>query len=306
MFLAVHHQPAQIFVVEHSRDMHTLSLLKLLHSNVATKHIPVVLCSPAITLEHIALNGVTSNLYVVTATVEDCLREDLVVDRGPKGSLISPALKMSTYFVDVAKAYEGLRGLTKGLPIDSLKKGATIFSFGNQAEELYYVYSGQALTISSYGSADHLVNGVFCTGDFFGTMALLTAGKRVQVGLAAQDSRLIRIPKARFYHAINANIEFGKGLAAWMTRYAHEVQYHAHNVIYGQASKRMAHALVRLHRKTQLMYIDLPRADLAALTGMAKETVVRTLTSFKKSGLIDVVKKRIYLKNVPELLEMSR
>jgi CRP-like cAMP-binding protein len=69
----------------------------------------------------------------------------------------------------------------------------------------------------------------------------------------------------------------------------------------------MALALLRLHRQQndKDLNIRISREDLAAMAGMATETVSRTLSDFKEEGLIDKKGSTITLLNITNLAKMK-
>jgi len=56
---------------------------------------------------------------------------------------------------------------------------------------------------------------------------------------------------------------------------------------YNSVRKRMSEALLRLQRQQNNDNFKISREDLAAMAGIATETVSRTLSDFKEEGLID-------------------
>jgi len=75
---------------------------------------------------------------------------------------------------------------------------------------------------------------------------------------------------------------------------------------YHSVRKRMAEAMLRLHKQ----YTDpaesfkISREDLAAMAGMATETVSRTLSDFKDEGLIDKKGSVITILDINKLSKM--
>lgn len=302
MYVALFHQPDKIIILDHTTDMHTVALLKLLHSNVATTTLPVLLYSRTITVDQLVRQGISSN-QTTTVTSWDDLITLLVEfdDLSIRGDLLVPALKLSQSYIDSLTAFKGLRTIFKKAEKRSYRKGDRIFNPGQSPEFFYYMYSGQAMTAIQLKSGRRLINGLFPTGRLFGTLSLIIGEPYSQYCEASQDSVCLVAPAAEFYKVVGSNIEFTKGMSAWMTRYTREVMYHAANVAYGNVKQRLANALLRLHRGTHRMDIHINRTDLGAMAGMSKESVVRTLTSFRDEGLIDVVTNRIHILDVPAL-----
>ena len=65
---------------------------------------------------------------------------------------------------------------------------------------------------------------------------------------------------------------------------------------YDSLRRRVADTLLRLHEQaggTPDALIQLSREDLAAVVGTASESLIRTLSEFKQSGLIELTAKTI-------------
>lgn len=75
------------------------------------------------------------------------------------------------------------------------------------------------------------------------------------------------------------------------------------SLAYNSVRKRVADALVILFGRYGKEPISMLRDDLAAMTGTAKETVIRTLTDFRAEKLIDVEDARITILK-PEKLKI--
>ena len=70
---------------------------------------------------------------------------------------------------------------------------------------------------------------------------------------------------------------------------------------YDTVRMRVASALVILEdvyqKKSGNTVFKIQREDLAAMVGTSAESVIRTLSDFKKEGLINIEKNEIFIKN---------
>jgi CRP/FNR family cyclic AMP-dependent transcriptional regulator len=57
---------------------------------------------------------------------------------------------------------------------------------------------------------------------------------------------------------------------------------------YSSIRRRVADVLVRLYEDAPAADIHLSRDDMAALVGMASESLIRTLSEFRQSGFIEL------------------
>lgn len=60
------------------------------------------------------------------------------------------------------------------------------------------------------------------------------------------------------------------------------------SMAYNSLRRRVANTLLRLHEQQPDALIQHSRDDLAAMTGTATESLIRTLSEFKQDGLIEI------------------
>ena len=74
---------------------------------------------------------------------------------------------------------------------------------------------------------------------------------------------------------------------------------------YDSVRMRVASALVILeevyNNQKEKTVFKIPREDLAAMVGTSAESVIRTLSDFKKEGFIDIVKNEILISDLDGL-----
>ncbi|MBK7303343.1 MAG: winged helix-turn-helix domain-containing protein [Saprospiraceae bacterium] len=70
---------------------------------------------------------------------------------------------------------------------------------------------------------------------------------------------------------------------------------------FGNVREKIAYHLIILEKSFNHQMIQLSREDLAAFCGMAKETLIRTLSEFKEEKLIEIDAKGISIKNNKKL-----
>ena len=82
---------------------------------------------------------------------------------------------------------------------------------------------------------------------------------------------------------------------------------HLLQMAYNSVRKKMADAMVRLQSQQgdEDRIFKITREDLAAMTGMATETVSRTLSDFKDEGLIEKKGSVIRVVNLESLAKMK-
>jgi len=168
------------------------------------------------------------------------------------------------------------------------KKNQVIYYEGDKGNGLYLMMSGKAKTVKLAEDGRELMTGMFSTDDYIGINSMLANEPYTDTATALEDSVLCLIPKEQFERLMNLYPDVAKKFIKLLSNDIREKEEQLLQLAYNSVRKRMAEALLRLHRQYKDEHnIKVTREDLASMAGMATETVSRTLSDFKDEGLID-------------------
>jgi CRP-like cAMP-binding protein len=122
--------------------------------------------------------------------------------------------------------------------------------------------------------------------------------------MALEDCELIVLPVADFQSLLNSSREVAAKFIKMLAGNVVANEEHLLQLAYSSVRKRVANTLILLHERYGNTSISMLREDIAALTGTAKETVIRTLTDFRTEKLIDVEDGRIKVLKIEKLKDM--
>ncbi|HEY0678854.1 MAG TPA: response regulator [Chitinophagaceae bacterium] len=201
--------------------------------------------------------------------------------------------------------YEGkekdvLEFLSEDRNINKYKKKQVIYSEGNRPSRLYYIKKGKVKTFKVNEDGKELIVGLYNEGDFLGHVALLEGTTYKEMAEAMEDVELAVIPKEDFDELISTNREAAKKFISMMARSISENEEHLVGLAYNSLRKKVAEALVTLSKKYSST-ITISRENLAAIAGTATESLIRTLSDFKKEDLIDIKEGAITIVNKKKL-----
>jgi CheY-like chemotaxis protein len=189
----------------------------------------------------------------------------------------------------VAKS-EGLTELKKtisGRKHRHFGKGQIIYFEGDQGNGLYLIVEGRVKTSKLDIDGKELITGIFTVDKYLGINAGLADESYTDTATALESSILCYIPKPQMEELLNLYPDIARSFISILAEEIREKETLLLQLAYHSVRKKMAHALVRLCKGNEKSYeFTASREDLAALTGMANETVSRTLTDFKSEGLI--------------------
>lgn len=169
---------------------------------------------------------------------------------------------------------------------------------------LYYIKKGQVKTFKTNEDGKELITGLYKENEFFGYHALLKDDEYSDSAIAVVETQVELIPKEEFYSLIKNKREVANEFIKILSKEVIEKEEELLNLAYNSVKKRVADGLIKYFDKYSQDYtkgLQIPREDLANIAGTSTESVIRTLSEFKKDGLISTEGKTIYIANEKEL-----
>ena len=187
------------------------------------------------------------------------------------------------------------------------KKNQVIYYDGDTGNGLYLVVSGKVKTIKLSEDGRELMTGMFIADDYLGVNVILANEPYADTATAVEDSVLCLIPKEQIEHLLNLYPVVAKEFIKLLANNIRDKEDQLLQLAYQSVRKKLAVALLRLYKQQNEAEINIKisREDLAAMAGMATETVSRTLSDFKEEGLIDKKGSTITLLNITNLAKMK-
>lgn len=193
--------------------------------------------------------------------------------------------------------------------IHLFKKKQAIYNEGGRPEYLFYLLEGKVKTYKRNDEGKELIIGLYNKGDFFGYNALLEGGSYQDYAEAMEDSRIAMIPQQDFEQLIGSNPEVMGRFIKLLCKEMVEKEQQLISLAYSSLRKKVAEALLLLERKynasgNKNFTIDISRENLAAVAGVAKESLIRTLGDFRDEQLITLKEGQIASLAVKKLAGM--
>jgi CRP-like cAMP-binding protein len=187
------------------------------------------------------------------------------------------------------------------------KKNQVIYYDGDRGTGLYLVINGKVKTIKLAEDGRELMTGIFGNDEYLGVNALLSNEPYTDTATALEDSTLCLIPKDQLEQLLNMYPEVAREFIKILANDIRDKEDQLMQLAYHSVRKRMAEAMIRLHKQqgTNTEGFKITREDLAAMAGMATETVSRTLSDFKDEGLIEKKGSMITILNPDKLAKMK-
>jgi len=209
-------------------------------------------------------------------------------------------------FFDEAKANAEYDKLSEGRETRRYHKKDSIYEQGQYPKWLYFMVSGQVKCMQSNELGKDFITHVYAEGDFFGFVPLLTGGKYEDSAVAIDDTVVKLIPKEDFTSLLFNNRDFAAKFIKMLAHHADHTEHQLIDIAYSSVRRKVASALLTLQDKAADGKFSVLREDLAALTGTAKETAIRTVSDFKSEGLISIEGGIIEIIDIEALKQMPQ
>jgi CRP/FNR family cyclic AMP-dependent transcriptional regulator len=190
-------------------------------------------------------------------------------------------------FLADAQATGGLAGLSLDRKPHLVRKRQNVYLEDDEATRVYFVQAGRVKTLKTTAGGKELITGLYGPGEFFGYLTLLERTPHRDSAVAVDDSELIYIPQDDFTQLLLRNRSVSQQFICLLAGRVSEREQQLLEMAYSSIRRRVADVLVRLHEEAPAADIHLSRNDMAALVGMASESLIRTLSEFRQSGFIE-------------------
>lgn len=190
-------------------------------------------------------------------------------------------------------------------------KGEIIFREGTVPSGIFLVRQGKVKKYKTDRSGKEQIIYVANEGELIGYHAVLAEERYPDSAAALENSLLSFIPKEDFIEVLQRSPLFTQRL---LKALSHEFTVLANGIsVFAQrtAQERLAIALIVLREKFKDNTVDkepvlnISRADLANIAGIAQENVTRLLKELKDEGILETEGRKITIRDVRSLVKKS-
>ena len=178
------------------------------------------------------------------------------------------------------------------------KKGDTIYEKGKHSNFFYLIKRGVVKAHRMDNQGKELITELYKEDDFFGNHATDPQSSYEDYATAMEDSQLYAVSRDEFQKILVGNPKITMQLVEVLNNNLSELKQQLMDMAYGSVRKKTANTILLFAeriKKHPLKSIRISRADLAGVAGMAPESLIRTLSEFKKEGLIEIEGRNIKL-----------
>lgn len=188
------------------------------------------------------------------------------------------------------------------------KKGEPIFEQGNNSNYIYLINKGIVKCHKIDESGKELTTALYKEDDLFGYASLLQNIPYQESATAMENCEIVAVPKEELKEVLNKNHRVNFDLINLLSDSISEIKDQLLQMAYGSVRKKTAATIVQFADKMNKKNnesIKISRSDLASVAGIATESLIRTLSSFNKEGLIEIEGRNIKIIDLESLKEVD-
>ena len=178
--------------------------------------------------------------------------------------------------------------LLYGATVLSLRKDEILFHEGDAANFFYQVEDGTLKMVTYSLDGKEFIQGLFYQGDSFGEPPLFCDFPYPGSATAIIDSRVLRIPRDRFFDLLKDHFEIHVELDRILCERLKYKNMILSEISFYDPEHRISSLLSYLKSKAPSadhpFQVPLTRQQLADMSGMRVETVIRTIKRMEEAG----------------------
>ncbi|ADV50307.1 transcriptional regulator, Crp/Fnr family [Cellulophaga algicola DSM 14237] len=186
----------------------------------------------------------------------------------------------------------------------TFSQGSIIYKEGNASNTIFLVLKGVIKCHSMDEDGKQLITSLYRADDFLGFTSFLKNVPYQESATAMEDVVLAGISKENLKAILERNHNISLELVELLSGNIKEIKQQLLQMAYSSVRKKTAQTLLQFSEIMNTQTNDpikISRSDLASVAGIATESLIRTLSGFKKEGLIEIDGRNIKIKELKAL-----
>ena len=187
-----------------------------------------------------------------------------------------------------------------------VRAGEVIFLEGTQGRYYHQLVEGRVRWMNVDDSGREFIQKVVEEGESFGDIPMFDDGLYVSTAVADKDSLLIRLPKEIFLQLLRENSQLLFEFARMITSRLRN-KFIVLKEVASQDPTRKVITILNMYKKEHNVpncpkckdgvKVGLTRQEIADMTGLRVETVIRTIRHLQNEGLLIIQKGKVYIRS---------
>lgn len=288
------------------------SVLSELAKNTKTKHIPFIFLSAKTERKDVrkGMNLGADDYITKPFSEEDLIsaiesrlaKASILRDERNRNELQAQSNEGDIKSLDNLKEFLNING-----EILKFFKDDIIYTEGQNSNFIYLINKGVVKSYKLDEQGKELTTNLYKENDLFGYSSLSHNVPYQETTTAIKDVELVAITKSDFKDVLVTNhfvaLELIQLLADDLTGIKEQLLQMAYSSVNKKTATTILKFAEKMNRKPEDP-IKISRNDLASVAGIAPETLIRTMSDFKKLGLIETEGRNIKILNIEKLQEI--
>lgn len=277
-------------------EMDGYGVLQELSVDDATKHIPFIFLSAKTERSEIRKGmDLGADDYLTKPFEEEELLSALE-SRLAKAELLSrmttaPTKNSETSGEKMRTLHELKNFFDDNGTLESFEKGEEIFREGVRSNTIYLLLKGVVKCYKMDEDGKELITALYRADDFLGFTSFVDNIPYQETATTVEDTEVAGISKSELKDILQKNQNISLELMELLNENITDIKEQLLQMAYSSVQKKTAQTLLQfseiLNKKPDEP-IRISRSDLASVAGIATESLIRTLSGFKKEGLIEI------------------
>lgn len=189
--------------------------------------------------------------------------------------------------------------LAWGATFHNLEKGQVLFCEDDPAHFYYQVVEGRIKMCNCNEEGKEFIQGMFEAGESFGEPPLFDGGIYPASAEADEVSVVIRLRKENFLQLLKENFDIHFGFTQTLARRLRFKSLISKEISSYGPMHRVS-TLLQEYKKSkgvaddELLKIELTRQQIADMTGLRVETVIRSIRELERNGHLKIERGKVY------------
>ncbi|MDY8134939.1 response regulator [Aquimarina sp. 2201CG5-10] len=286
-------------------------VLETLSQDATTNQIPFIFLSAKTEHKEIRKGmNLGADDYLTKPFEEDELLS-AIESRLAKAQIIAKILEERHEIIENTQNDDGFRNLQELKnffndygEISTYKKGESVYTEGEHSNKVYLILKGVIKSHKMDENGKELITTLYKKEDFLGFTSFVDNEPYQESATAVEDLELAGISKNDLKDILEKSKNISLELMEVLTSNLSDIKEQLLQMAYSSVRKKTAQTILQFAQvmnKKPEESIKISRNDLASVAGIATESLIRTLSSFKKDGLIEIEGRTIKILNLQGL-----
>ena len=187
-------------------------------------------------------------------------------------------------------------------------KGEIIYEEGNNSNYVYLIRNGVVKNFKFDHDGKELTTNLYQEDELFGYTSFTQNIPYQESATAIKDCELVAVSKQELKDVLDNNHKITLELIQLLSDNLSGAKEQLLDMAYSSVNRKTASTILKFAEKLSNKSgesIRISRNDLASVAGIATETLIRTLSGFKKEGLIEIEARNIKILDIQKLQQIN-